>query len=108
VRIYWSVGSIPELADLPERQRERLWRKGYRASLGTRATKTATLAAVTIAALGYLVGHPAATAGGALAGGILLFQVASHQARPFLREERAKWAATDPAAGEGSSGEPKV
>ncbi len=90
MRLFWSVRSIPELADLPERQREKLWRRGYRASLARRPTQIALVFAIGLAAAGYVSALPWATATGAVAGALLLFQVAVAQARPFWREERER------------------
>lgn len=86
--LYWRVRSIPELRDLPERERERLWRRGYLYSLGRRRTKIALVAAIGLALTGYLAGRTWTTGVGALAGAALLFQVAVAEARPFWRRVR--------------------
>lgn len=86
--LYWRVRSIPELRDLPERERERLWRRGYLYSLRRRRTKIALVAAVGLALAGYLAGGTWTTGVGALAGATLLFQVAVAEARPFWRRAR--------------------
>lgn len=88
MRLYWSIRSIPELADLPERDRERLWRRGYRASLGSRRTKIAAVVGLGLAAAGLAAGRPWTTGLGALAGAGILFQVSVAEARPFWRAER--------------------
>lgn len=108
MRLYWSVKSIPELADLSDVDRERLWRRGYVHSLRSRRTKIALTVGIALALAGLASGLAWATGLGALAGAILLFQVTVAEARPFWHEERNRLqgSASDPSRPLEEPGEP--
>jgi hypothetical protein len=104
MKVYWSLGSIPELADLPPKERRRLWRECWGKVLWH--WPVLLVGFVLHPALLLLVGFvllPAAAGGGPLllglavvlvAGvigpvyGFILEQVSIPIARPYLRAAR--------------------
>ena len=91
MQIYWSLKSIPELAEIPERERGRLWRAAhlriFRHWQVWVALGGCAFAAALGSSLGELTGYSIiGFAIGAGIGAFLYAQVAMHFARPHIRE----------------------
>lgn len=91
MRIYWSLKSIPELAEVPKKDRKKIWRRCFLKALRNWQTLVAGAALGLCAALGNILGeilgYPCI--GGAIggaAGGLICSQVAIKRARPYIRE----------------------
>ena len=95
MRIYWTFKSIPELADLPARERRRVWRAAYYKVLNQWQTYTILLACSVCSALGvfagHFLGHPTVGAGiGGGMTGLLFSQIIVPRVRPHIREVLAR------------------
>ena len=113
MKVYWSLKSIPELADLPAGERRRLWRACWgkvACHWQVLAVFLALVPATAVAGL-YLVGYLALAVGlgwplaflvalGALcpAAGLIGEQVCVPIARPYLRIARAASEDAEPGA----------
>ena len=106
MKIYWGLGSIPELADLPKAERKAAWRAcsfrtflhwqtwavylGFALCLGACASICnvafvwATLNTLSFEAMSVVFGIAGAIEGGII--GSILWQIITRQARPHLRE----------------------
>lgn len=97
MKVYWKIGDIPELQGIPPAEQRELWR---RAQGPTHRQWQVWLAMATLGALvvigSFLGGMLGAGLFGAI-GGLIYGQVASHWARPHLREMRAQTPTPPPA-----------
>ena len=92
MHIYWGFGTIPECAPLPKKERKRIWRTVCWKPFYHWQTWVMLIAPGTFSAIGTELAEPFAwqTAGryiGAGIGGLLYGQVATHMARPYIREQ---------------------
>jgi hypothetical protein len=85
MRFYWSLRSIPELAQLPANERGRAWREASREAMRTTSVKAALILVGVLAGLGtMLFGIVGAAIGGGI-GGLIFGQLATDRARPHLK-----------------------
>src|SRR5262245_46888592 len=103
MKVYWSLASIPELADLPPRDRRRLWRETWAKVVWHRPVLWVGFVLIPAVSVGgmYLVGYLSLAVGlgwpvsfllvsgvvGA-AYGFIVTQVSGPVARPYLRAAR--------------------
>jgi hypothetical protein len=100
MRWYWSITSVPELADLPLSQRMRLVWRCYWSLFGLWQIWVAMFVTgmcppfgVVVSGLIFGVGIQSAVSGmfiGGLVGGLGMLQAASHFIRPSLLTERGR------------------
>jgi len=83
MRIYWTLKSIPELAELPPDQRRRRWREAYLEAFHYWPMWAATVAVALGAGLGSYLGS---LAGWQLAGGVVGAAVGSFPASVVMTE----------------------
>jgi len=85
VKIYWTLKSIPELADLSQRERGRRWRSVYKSALWHRETWCGMALCAGCAGAGaYLFGMVGGTLMAAL-GGFLYGQIVTYVALKYYR-----------------------
>jgi hypothetical protein len=120
MKVYWSWESVPELADLPPRDRRRLWREAWGKVVWRWPVMLGGLVLLPAMLVGcvYLVGYLALAVGlgwslalllvgGVVVGnvyGFILTQVGLALARPYLRAARLAESQSGQAAGPGPPG----
>ncbi len=96
MKIYWLLKSIPELAEMPKKERKAIWRRCYWKVFRHWQTCLALIVCGACAGLGVILGQMwvgnyivGAAVGGAVGGGIggfIFAQVATAMARHYIRE----------------------
>jgi biotin transporter BioY len=94
MKIYWSIKSIPELADLSEQEQTEVWGKFYRKAWHHWQTWIATLVLCACVALGQAIGmrfggihwRILCAVIGCFIGGMILSQIITSVVRTYIRE----------------------
>lgn len=91
MRIYWRLGSVPELENLPREERGRAWRRAYGKTFRHWQTWAGVIAcgacAATGGAIGATFGLPMIGAGiGGGIGGFIFSQIVIHVARRYYAD----------------------
>jgi hypothetical protein len=105
MRVYWTLKSVPELAELSAKDRRAIWREAYRE--GSRYTFGEIALIGLGAAIGGILGPLGAGLGVGIAFGLIFSRIAE-RLRPRMMEIRQRRGLGLPASGALACSEPNV